>query len=154
MKTFILTVAATALLLTPNFTIAEEPAGGKPPGQRPHGGPDDKRMDPEQRLKMMTEKLGLTTEQQEKIKAVFEKGKAEREALKPAGEKPTEEEREKIRASMKAHREEIDAILTPEQREKMKEMREKRKDERGGRGPGGERGERKPKKDGEEAPAN
>lgn len=144
MKTFILTVAATALLFTPSFTIAEEPKGERPPG-----GGDGKRMNPEERLKMMTEKLGLTPDQQEKIKAIFEKGKAEREAFKAAGGERTEEEKTKFRETMKAQRDEIDAVLTPEQRDKVKEMRKNRE-----KGPGGDRGERKHKKDGEEAPAN
>ena len=85
----------------------------------------------------MTETLGLTQEQQKKIKAIFDKNATAFKELMAKGYKNlTEEDRTKLRGLMKKQREEIDALLTPEQREKAKAAMEKR---RGKRRPGGER---------------
>jgi Spy/CpxP family protein refolding chaperone len=113
----------------PGGTEAPKPAGDKPAGQveRRPGAPGD-------RLKMMTEKLNLTQEQQDKIKAIQDKSGPElRELLAKGRDSLSETERTRVRELMKTQFEEMAAVLTPEQKEKMKELR--------GSGP---RGERKP----------
>jgi Spy/CpxP family protein refolding chaperone len=116
------------------------PAAGDKPGNKPEGkgerrpGGGEGRMDPAERLKMMTEKLGLTPDQQEKIKAIQEKNAPKfKEFMAKGRENLTEEDKTKFRELMKSQMEEIGAILTPEQKEKMKELR-----------PGGPGGDRKP----------
>jgi len=106
-----------------------EKATAKPEGEgRAAGG----RMAPGERLKMMKEKLNLTAEQEEKIKAIFEKSGPElRELMAKGRDNLSEGDRQKVRELLKSQMEEIGAILTPEQKEKMKELR--------GAGPGGER---------------
>ena len=156
MKSYILTVAALALLS--NITIAEEkpaggPAGGKPAGERRGPGGEGRFGTPEERLKKMTEHLGLTQEQQEKIKAIFAKTADELKALRDKGrENLTEEDKTKFRDAMKAQFEEIGNVLTPEQKEKMKKAREEHGGRRGG--PGGKPGEGKPAEGAKPAPAN
>jgi len=145
MKNFTLTlsVAAAALLTIPSLTLAEDkPAGERP--KRPEGArrPDGPggHFGPEERLKHMTETLGLSKEQQEKIKAILEKDAPKfKEIFAKGRDKVTDEDRAKMRELMKAQTEEISAVLTPEQKEKWKAEMEKR---RAG-GPGGPRGERK-----------
>jgi periplasmic protein CpxP/Spy len=121
MKQHILKVAAAALLAIPTFSFAQDkPAGDKPAGDRPAGerGPG-RRMDPEARLKAMTEKLALTEEQQTKIKAVWAKGAEDMKALREKGrDNLTEEDRKKMGESFRKQNEEVQAILTPEQKEK------------------------------------
>ena len=127
----------------PGGTTAPPPKGDKP-GRKPEGGGERGRMDPAERLKMMTEKLGLTSEQQEKVKAIMEKnGPQFKELMAKGRENLTDADKEKFKELMKSQMEEIGAILTPEQKEKMKEMRPG--------GPGGDRkpGDRKPGKPGE-----
>ena len=153
MKHFTLTlsVAAAALLTLPSLSLADEkPAGEKP--KRPEGGRpgapggERGRMNPEERLKHMTETLGLSKDQQEKIKAIQEKNApAMKEIFAKGRENATEEDKTKMHELMKAQMEETSAVLTPEQKEKFKAEMEKRG------GPGGPRGERKPgdKKPGE-----
>ena len=144
MKQFTLTlgIAAAALFsIQPNILAEDKPAGEKP--KRPEGGRPGApggRFSPEARLKHMTETLGLTQEQQDKIKAIFEGGREEMAKLR---ELPEGERREKFGEFMKAQNEKVLAVLTPEQKEKQKAEFEKRRGE--GR-PGGERkpGERKP----------
>src|SRR5262245_20875819 len=126
MKQHILTVAAAALLVIPTFSFAEDaPKADKPevdkPGREKRG--DRPNFGPEERIKMMTEKLGLTAEQQEKIKAVFAKNEAKFKAAREKGrENMTEEDRKALHEAMKGQEEEVDAVLTPEQKEKRKEM--------------------------------
>lgn len=81
-------------------------------------------MDPEARLKMMSEKLDLTAEQQSKIKAIFMKSAPEMKELMSKGrEKLTEDDKAKLKELMQAQREEIASVLTPEQAAKMKDLR-------------------------------
>jgi periplasmic protein CpxP/Spy len=123
MKQHILTVTAAALLSIPTFSVAQDkPAGDKPAGERPEGG-RRAAFNPEERLKNMTEKLSLTQEQQDKIKAIFAKSADANKALREKGfQNLSEEERKQMNEARKAQQEEIVALLTPEQKEKYKEM--------------------------------
>lgn len=124
MKPTLLTFMAAALMACPALVNAQNPTDK--PEQKRH-------MGPEERLKVMTEKLSLTAEQQEKVKAIYEKyGPQMKEFMSKGRENLTEQDRTKMRELMKSQNDEIDAILTPEQQEKMKEMRQK--------GPGGPKG--------------
>jgi protein CpxP len=107
----------------PGGTDAPKAAGdaGKPAG-RPGGGAG--RMDPAERLKMLTEKLGLTQDQQDKIKAIYEKNAPQFKDLMAKGrENLSEDDKTKMRELFKTQTEEIAAVLTPEQKEKFKELR-------------------------------
>ena len=140
--TLTLSIAATALLSLPTFSLA---ADEKPEGKRP-GGPGG-RPSPEERLKKMTETLGLSQEQQDKIKAIQEKNApAMKELMAKGRENLTEEDKTKMKELFKTQMEATAEVLTPEQKEKWKAEMEKRG------GPGGKRGERKPGEGGEKKP--
>lgn len=144
MKQHILTVAAAALLAIPTFSFAQDkPAGDKPAGDRPAGdrpGRGAGRMDPEARLKVMTEKLALTQEQQDKIKAIYAKSAEDNKALREKGfQNLSEEERTKMRESFQKQNEEVQAVLTPEQKEKYAKEFPQGGRRGGGRGEGGGR---------------
>ena len=137
MKQYILTVSAFALLAAPTFIFAEDASPAeKPPGSAQSGGRRGSLGTPEERIKMMTEQLGLSQEQQDKIKAIFAKNA---DALKLIREKGyqnlTDEEKTKLREGMKTQQEEVAAILTPDQKAKL----EKARAERGTRRPGGDK---------------
>ncbi len=141
MKNFVLTlgIAATALLTLPTFSLA---ADEKTDGKRP-GGPGGR--SPEERLKRMTETLGLSQEQQDKIKAIMEKGApAMKELMAKGRENLTDEDKTKLREFFKTQSEEISNVLTPEQKEKYKAEMEKRRAEGGARRGGDKPGEKKP----------
>jgi Spy/CpxP family protein refolding chaperone len=140
----VLSLIVAGLVASPSLLAEDKPAGE--PGKRPArgaGGPGaGGRLDPAERMKMMTEKLGLTQEQQDKIKAIYEKnGPQFKELMAKGRENLTEDDKTKLRDLFKAQQEQVNAVLTPEQQEKAKEMRP----------PGGPRGERKP--EGEKPPA-
>ena len=71
----ILSLAVAGLCILPLRVSAEDAAPPKPPGgaDAPAAGGGAGRMDPAERLKKMTEELSLTQDQQDKIKAIFEK---------------------------------------------------------------------------------
>ena len=135
-----LCIAATALLTLPNLSLAADEK--KPERKRPEGAGGGGRFSPEERLKHMTETLGLTQDQQDKAKAIMEKNApAMKELFAKGRENLTEEDKTKMKELMKSQMEAISAILTPEQKEKQKAEMEKR----GGRRPGGDKpGEKKP----------
>lgn len=128
LPTLILTLSAALLL--PTAIRAEEPApAGAAAGKHGFGGRGG---NPEERIKMMTEKLGLTDDQQAKIKDVFAKDAPQIRDLLAKGRKNlTAEDHTKLRELMKGQAEAVGAILTPEQKAKWKEARASRRGERG-----------------------
>ena len=129
MKHFTLTlsVAAAALLTLPSLSLADD----KPEGKRP-GGPGG-RPSPEERLKKMTETLGLSQDQQDKIKAIQEKNApAMKELMAKGRENLTDEDRKQFRELMKSQEEEIEAVLTPDQKEKQAALRKEIQQRRSG----------------------
>lgn len=74
-----------------------------------------KRMSAAERAQMLKEKLSLSDEQTAKIQAVHERYE------------PSEAQKEALRKNFQAKKAEIEAILTPEQLEKLKNLRQDRK---------------------------
>lgn len=133
MKHYLLTIAIAGVtwLSAANLALAQD---AKPEaGQRGRGA----RMTPEERLKAMTETLGLNQEQQTKIKAILEKNRAKVADIQGLAQ---DERRTKMRELMQAQNDEIDAVLTAEQKEKNKAERAKRA--AAGRGAAGRGGAR------------
>ena len=120
-----------ALVTAAALLRAEDAASEPPPRER---GPGDAK----ERLQAMAEQLGLTAEQKEKVGAIMRTQREEAQAIR---EDESLSRRERIRKAKKigqATREQIRALLTPEQQAKL--------DARPQRGPGGPRGER-PRRD-------
>ena len=125
--TLSLCVAAAALFTIPSTSIAQDTPTGATQA-RATGAGRGARFSPEERLKQMTQTLGLTQEQQDKIKAIIEKNAPAMKELRDKGYKNlTEEDKTKMRDLMKKQGEEIDAVLTPEQKEKQKAEMQKRR---------------------------
>ena len=123
-------VAAAALFAIPTAALAQDKPAGEAPERGERGERGRGRFSPEERLKRMTEVLGLTQEQQDKMKAIYEKNAPVFKELMAKGrENLTAEDKTKLRALMKAQGEAIKAVLTPEQKEKAKAEREKRRAE-------------------------
>jgi Spy/CpxP family protein refolding chaperone len=128
---FLSIVVTTALVAIPSSIFAADEKAEAPRAGRPG-------RDPEARLKLMTEKLGLNDEQQGKIKAIYEKNAPKLKEIQAKGRQNlSEDDRTKLRELMKTQNEEVAAVLTPEQKEKMKELRTE-----GGRAGGGRGGKK------------
>jgi Spy/CpxP family protein refolding chaperone len=117
------------LCVTFSLAHAEE---GKPK-RGPEGGPGAAVPSPAARLRMMSEKLNLSEEQQVKIREIFMKDRtAKKELLSKGCENLSEDEKIKLRDLMKVQREGIESVLTAEQWAKAKEMRDQRSGRPGG----------------------
>ncbi len=89
------------------------------PGKKHHFG---------ERLEMLSQKLGLSEAQKDQLRPIF---KSEFEQIKAVRDDSTltqDQKREKIRAIHKETKPKIDAVLTPEQIQKMKELREEHRE--------------------------
>lgn len=130
MKTLLkLTVIAAGLAVTalPAARAADQtppPAGGtdNPAAQPEHPGWRGRHMDPARRIQRLAEVLGLTTEQQTKLKAVFKEEGAKMRAVFQDSSLSREDRRAKLMELRKDIRPKIDAILTPEQQKKLEKM--------------------------------
>ncbi len=82
----------------------------------------------------MMDELGLSDEQKTQVQTLRDAHRKEMQALRASGERPNPEKMEQLFA---AHREQIEKILTPEQREKMAAWHGPMMGRRGGWGKGG-----------------
>ena len=79
-----------------------------------------------ERLKAALEKLDLTADQKAKIKAIVADTRTKLQALRAEAKSGgTDQIREKAKAIIKDAREQIAAVLTPEQKAQLKSMKEK-----------------------------
>lgn len=117
----ILLTLALALIATPFTSRAEDEKPAAPAGERPGRGGGGQNV--AERLKTMKEKLGLTDEQTGKIKDIFEKHRDEFATVRKDESLKPEEKRAKLMELRKAEMGEVRALLTPEQKEKLKELR-------------------------------
>ena len=118
-----LTIAAcvlTALVGIGQNVFAGQEAGGAPPAA-PQPRPVHGRAARE--LQRMTARLNLTEEQQEKIFPILQERNKQLDDLRAESSLPQGEARAKATEIRKAARQQINRILTPEQREKDRAMR-------------------------------
>ncbi|MFA6290004.1 MAG: Spy/CpxP family protein refolding chaperone [Opitutaceae bacterium] len=117
----LLSVFALAVVsVAPALRAVDAPSTPAPAGAAERKGPLA------ERLKELADKLGLTDDQKAKLKPIIQD---EAQAMKDLREDTSLDEtarREKMMEIRKAHREQIAAILTPEQQAKLKDAREKR----------------------------
>ncbi|MBK8479064.1 MAG: hypothetical protein IPL39_23115 [Opitutaceae bacterium] len=120
------TLRRSLLLLTLGSAVLAPTLGtaaDAPPPPPHHGlGRHEPRFDPEKRLARLTEKLGLTAEQQAQLRPILV---AQAAALQAIDQTPLtgEQRREKTKQLYQDNRGKIAAILTPEQRAQMRELR-------------------------------
>jgi Spy/CpxP family protein refolding chaperone len=117
---WILTLAACALYgllgIEQNMLAGQEAGEALPTAQPVRG-----RV--ERELQRMGERLNLTDQQKAKIRPILQQRNKQLEDLRANSSLPQGEARAKATAIRKSARQQIDQILTPEQREKQKAMR-------------------------------
>ena len=88
------------------------------------GGSPMAAMTPESRLKMLTEKLNLTEDQQAKLKPILEDESKQMKALHDDTSLAQADKRAKMKELHDSSIEKMNAILTPDQQAKWKQMRQ------------------------------
>ena len=81
-------------------------------------------MTPESRLKMLTEKLNLTEDQQAKLKPILEDESTQMKTLHDDTSLAPEDKRAKMKELHDSSTEKINAVLTPDQQTKWKQMKQ------------------------------
>jgi len=110
-----------------------QPPADHPPGEHGERGGSGMRGD---RVKQLTEALGLTEEQVAKIKPIVAEEGAAMKAIFDDKSLERDARREKLKAVRESFAPKYEAILTPEQKAKFEKMKSMR-------GPGGPRADRK-----------
>jgi periplasmic protein CpxP/Spy len=88
------------------------------------GGPPMGPMTPESRLKMLTEKLNLTEDQQAKLKPILEDQSKQMKALHDDTSLAPADKQAKMKDLHESSIEKVNAVLTPDQQAKWKQMRQ------------------------------
>jgi len=88
------------------------------------GGPTMGAMTPESRLKMLTEKLNLTEDQQAKLKPILEDQSKQMKALHDDTSLAPADKQAKMKELHESSGEKINAVLTPDQQAKWKQMKQ------------------------------
>jgi len=112
----------TAALALGAFTVFGQPAmAGQEPGQT-QGQHQQRHMG--MRMKGLAKKLNLTDAQKAQIKSIMKEQRPKVRAIRQDNSLTPEQKKAKLQALRKETQEKIAAILTPEQKEKMKELRQ------------------------------
>jgi len=81
-------------------------------------------MTPENRLKMLTEKLNLTEDQQAKLKPILEDQSKQMKAIHDDASLAPADKQAKMKEVHESSTEKINGVLTPDQQAKWKQMRQ------------------------------
>ena len=114
---FVFAVMAGMMLVMPSSLPAQNA-----PATHEHGamGP----MTPENHLKMLTEKLNLTEDQQAKLKPILEDQSKQMKAIHEDTSLAPADRQAKMKELHESSMEKVNAILTPDQQAKWKQMRQ------------------------------
>jgi protein CpxP len=121
--TLLLLAFATALMVVGQTPHAMQTA----PTAQEHGamgGPAMAAMTPESRLKMLTEKLNLTEDQQGKIKPMLEDQSKQMKVIHDDASLAPADKQAKMKEVHESSIEKMNAVLTPDQQAKWKQMRQ------------------------------
>lgn len=120
-------VLAAALALPTGAALAQGAPDAAPRPGRGGGRPQrDFGEHLEQRLQRMTQELGLSAAQQAQIRQIFAEARQRRQALRPQGGEPTVETRRAMMQLRWDLQDRVHAVLTQQQRDRMRQMRRER----------------------------
>ena len=116
---------AAALVVVGQLSLAQQTPPPPAHGQGGMGGGSMMGpMTPENRLKMLTEKLNLTDDQQTKIKPLLEDESSQMKAIHSDTSLTPQDQRAKMKSVHESTTEKINGVLTPEQQTKWKQMKQ------------------------------
>lgn len=115
---------ALAVVLVASLTAYAAQTAPATQGHSATGGSMMGPMTPENRLKMLTEKLNLTDDQQAKLKPIIEDQSKQMKAIHDDTSLAPTDKQAKMKEIHESSIEKMNAILTPEQQAKWKQMRQ------------------------------
>ena len=118
-RTAALAFSGALLFAMPVIAQDTTPAQGPPPGGRTRPSPAEMQ---ERRLKMLTQKLNLSSDQQTQVKAILDDAASQMKTLSDDTSISQADKRAKAREVAKASDDKIRALLTDEQKPKYDEM--------------------------------
>ena len=123
---FLLVFVAGMMLLAPTSNAVQ--SGSAAQEHSAMGGSTMGPMTPEDRLKMLTEKLNLTEDQQAKLKPIIEDQSKQMKAIHNDTSLAPADRQAKMKDVHESSIEKMNAILTPDQQVKWKQMRQEMMD--------------------------
>ena len=121
--TLLLLAFATAMMVVGQTSHALQTATA-PQEHGAMGGSTMAPMTPENRLKMLTEKLNLTEDQQAKLKPILEDQSKQMKVLHDDASLAPADKQAKMKEVHESSIEKMNAVLTPDQQAKWKQMRQ------------------------------
>jgi protein CpxP len=130
---FRLKVVTFTLLATLACTVAlaQSPSSGTQ--QDTTGGQAARHERRHDRLEWLTKELHLTDEQKEKLKPILQDEAKQMRAIHEDGSLTPDQKRDKAKQIREKFRPQIQAVLTPEQQEKLKNLKEEAREQRQGK---------------------
>lgn len=117
------TLLTAAALLTGTLGLAQESSPATPP--QPGDRYEQKRGDrAEERLRRMSKDLNLSDDQKEKLKPILQDEVQQMKNVQADNSLSTEQRRKKMRQIHKTYEPQVQAVLTPEQKDKLKSMKQ------------------------------
>jgi Spy/CpxP family protein refolding chaperone len=118
---------------------------------RPNGSPDDTRDRSRERVEFLSRELSLSAEQKQKLQVVLERSMQEAESVNNDKSLPEDQKHDRVQQINQSRRAQIDAILTPEQRQELIQLIQQ---SRGRSAPRPESGKTNPQPGGGGSPAD
>jgi protein CpxP len=115
------TVTLLVVLTTGVLLAGQNPAPQTP--QQGHEAMGAAAKSPDAHLQMLTEKLNLTDEQRTKLKPILQDQSQQQQAVHDDTSLSPEQKTAKMKSIHASFRDQISAVLTPEQQAKLKEMK-------------------------------
>jgi Spy/CpxP family protein refolding chaperone len=140
----ILALAPTAGLIAPNSAFAEDQPQQTAPKQHNRGDGSGRQHGRGNRIGRIAKQLNLTDAQKDKVKAIMKIARDKVKTIRQDASLSDEAKRQQVKAVNKQVWSDIEAILTTEQKAKLKEVREQMKQRHqndGGDGPRHKRGD-------------
>jgi Spy/CpxP family protein refolding chaperone len=118
---------AAAVLLTGSVALAQDSAPAAPaqPGARYE---QRRRDQAEDRLRRMSKELNLTDDQKEKLKPILQDEAQQMKTVQADTSLTSQQRRKKMRGIHRTFEPQVQAVLTPEQRDKLKSMKHEARD--------------------------
>lgn len=143
-KTIVLGVMALAAVSVVGDASYAAPGNGNRNGARTERRERGEKRTPQQRVERMARALNLSDDQKSRIVAILQDAKNQMQSQR--GDKSlTREQKQERRRAMRAQiQDRINAVLTPQQRDKMAQMQERRRQRHEQNGDAPHRGKRRP----------